>query len=147
MNNKELSDNYPISQSADFASGSEMDAMDEAEGYMAIIRENLDYDILMSSPNWRNREMFEELYQLICEVVCVPRKTIRIAGEDYPYSLVKSKFLKLRSHHLEYVIDCIEHNTTKVANIKAYLITALYNAPNTISHYYTAEVNHDMYGV
>ena len=147
LNNKELSDNYPISQSADFASGSEMDAMDEAEGYMAIIRENLDYDILMSSPNWRNREMFEELYQLICEVVCVPRKTIRIAGEDYPYSLVKSKFLKLRSHHLEYVIDCIEHNTTKVANIKAYLITALYNAPNTISHYYTAEVNHDMYGV
>ncbi|MDD4433539.1 MAG: DUF6017 domain-containing protein, partial [Parabacteroides sp.] len=76
---------------------------------------------------------------------CVPRKTIRIAGEDYPYSLVKSKFLKLNSSHLQYVIGCMEKNTTKVANIKAYLITALYNAPNTISHYFTAEVNHDIF--
>lgn len=113
---------------------------------MQLIRENIDYDVLMSDPKWREREMFEELYQLICEVVCVPRKTIRIAGEDYPYNLVKSKFLKLNSSHLQYVIGCMERNTTKVSNIKAYLITALYNAPNTISHYYTAEVNHDMYG-
>ena len=112
---------------------------------MQLIRENIDYDVLMSDPKWREREMFEELYQLICEVVCVPRKTIRIAGEDYPYNLVKSKFLKLNSSHLQYVIGCMERNTTKVSNIKAYLITALYNAPNTISHYYTAEVNHDMY--
>jgi len=72
--------------------------------------------------------------------------TIRIAGEDYPYNLVKSKFLKLNSTHLEYVIGCMKNNTTKVSNIKAYLTTALYNAPNTINHYYTAEVNHDMYG-
>ena len=122
------------------------DAMDETEAYMAIIRENIDYDIMMSSKQWSDRDMYDELYQLICDVVCVPRKSIRIAGEDYPYSLVKSKFLKLNSQHLEYVIGCMKNNTTKVSNIKAYLITALYNAPNTISHYYTAEVNHDMYG-
>jgi len=73
--------------------------------------------------------------------------TIRIGGEEYPYNLVKSKFLKLNSSHLQYVIGCMQNNTTKVANIKAYLITALYNAPNTISHYYNAEVNHDLYGI
>ena len=89
----------------------------------------------------------DELYEIICDVVCVPRKTIRIAGEEYPYSLVKSKFLKLNSSHLQYVIGCMQNNTTKVANIKAYLITALYNAPNTMSHYYNAEVRHDLYGI
>ena len=115
--------------------------------HMELIRENIDYDIMMSDKNWRDAEMFDELYQIICDVVCVPRKTIRIAGEEYPYSLVKSKFLKLNSSHLQYVISCMQNNTTKVANIKAYLITALYNAPNTISHYYNAEVNHDLYGI
>ena len=83
---------------------------------------------------------------MICDVVCVPRKSIRIGGEDYPYNLVKSKFLKLTSSHLEYVISCMNNNTTKISNIRAYLITALYNAPNTINSYYQAEVNHDMYG-
>lgn len=117
----------------------EIDPMDEAEGYMEIIRENIEYDIMMSSREWRDRDMYDELYQIICDVVCVPRKTIRIAGEDYPYSLVKGKFLKLNSSHLQYVISCMESNTTKVSNIRAYLITALYNATNTISHYYTAE--------
>lgn len=91
--------------------------------------------------------MYEELYQIICDVVCVPRQVIRIEGEDYPYNLVKSRFLKLKKSHLEYVIGCMERNTTKIANIKAYLITALYNAPNTISHYYSTEVNYDMGGV
>lgn len=122
------------------------DMMDEATAYMELIRENIDYDILMSNKQWNDREMYEELYQLICEVVCIPRKTIRIAGEEFPYNLVKSKFLKLNSSHLQYVIGCMERNTTKVANIKAYLITALYNAPSTMSHYYTAEVNHDFCG-
>ena len=121
--------------------------MDETELYMELVKDNIEYDTMMSDRKWRDLDMYDELYQLICEVVCVPRKTIRIAGEDYPYNLVKSKFLKLNSQHLQYVIGCMEKNTTKVANIKAYLITALYNAPNTMSHYFTAEVNHDMYGV
>lgn len=125
----------------------QVDPMDEASAYMKLIRENIEYDCMMSDRNWRDAEMYDELYQIICDVVCVPRKTIRIAGEEYPYSLVKSKFLKLNSSHLQYVISCMQNNTTKVANIKAYLITALYNAPNTISHYYTSEVNHDMYGI
>lgn len=140
--NTKKSDNNLISLSYQ-----QVDPMDEATAYMELIRENIDYDILMSDKKWSDAEMFDELYQIICDVVCVPRKTIRIAGEEYPYSLVKSKFLKLNASHLEYVIGCMKNNTTKVANIKAYLITALYNAPNTISNYYNAEVNHDMYGL
>lgn len=139
VNNTKLNNTNHIIQSAE-------DTMDETEAYMQLIKENIDYDVLMSDAKWRERDMYEELYQLICEVVCVPRKTIRIAGQEYPYNLVRGKFLKLNSSHLQYVIGCMERNTTKVSNIKAYLITALYNAPNTISHYYTAEVNHDMYG-
>ena len=67
-------------------------------------------------------------------------------GEDYPYELVKSRFLKLNSSHLEYVIGCMKETTTKITNIKAYMITALYNAPTTINHFYQQEVQHDMYG-
>ena len=144
-NNKDtkinMSNTNPISQSYQ-----QMDGVNQATAYMELIRENIEYDIMMSNYQWRDKDMYDELYQIICDVVCVPRKTIRIAGEEYPYSLVRSKFLKLNSSHLQYVIGCMEKNTTKVANIKAYLITALYNAPNTISHYFTAEVNHDMYG-
>lgn len=150
FNNIKFSDTDHIVQSSERMDTpiriTRMDQMNETTAYMELIRENIDYDIMMSNPKWLDRDMYEELYQLICDVVCVPRKTIRIAGEDYPYSLVKSKFLKLNSTHLEYVIGCMKNNTTKVSNIKAYLTTALYNAPNTISHYYTAEVNHDMYG-
>ena len=91
-------------------------------------------------------KLLYELFELICEVVCVKRTTIRIAGEEYPYELVKSKFLKLRSSHLEYVMGCMKDTTTKISNIKAYMITALYNAPSTINHYYQQEVQHDMYG-
>lgn len=118
----------------------QVDQMDETAAYMELIRENIEYDIMMSDRKWIERDMYDEFYELICDVVCVPRKTIRIAGEDYPYSLVKSKFLKLNSSHLQYIMGCIKNNTTKVSNIKAYLITTLYNAPNTVSHYYTAEV-------
>ena len=92
------------------------------------------------------KELYDELFGIICEVVCVKRKSIRVAGEDYPYELVKSRFLKLDSSHLEYVIGCMKETTTKITNIKAYMITALYNAPTTINHFYQQEVQHDMYG-
>lgn len=84
--------------------------------------------------------------ELITEVVAIERKTIRIAGTDLPYQLVKSKMLKLNDSHIRYVLECLNKNTTKVRNIKQYILTSLYNAPNTIGNYYRAEVNHDLYG-
>ena len=123
-----------------------IDEMDEVSAYIEIIKENIEYEHFMSYGEWKDKALYEELFEVICEVVCVKRKTIRIAGEDYPYELVKSKFLKLDNTHLQYVIGCMQNTTTKVGNIKAYMITSLYNAPNTIHHYYQQEVQHDMYG-
>ena len=123
------------------------ESMDEIDAYMQIIRENIDYDNRKNYVGYYDWDIYEELYQLICETVCVKRETVRIAGEDYPYQLVKSRFLKLNSMHLDYVIECMKHTTSKVGNIKAYMLTTLYNAPGTINHYYQQEVQHDLYGV
>lgn len=122
------------------------DRMDGADAYIEIIKENIEYDHHMKYDEINDRELYDELFELICEVVCVKRTMIRIAGEENPYELVKSKFLKLRSSHLEYVMGCMKDTTTKISNIKAYMVTALYNAPSTINHYYQQEVQHDMYG-
>lgn len=123
-----------------------IDAMDNVNAYMELIRENLEYDFHMKYDNAGDKELFEEIYDIICDVVCVSRKTIRVGKEDYPYELVKSRFLKLTSSHVDYVRWRMKETTTKITNIKAYMITTLYNAPSTINHFYQQEVQHDMYG-
>ncbi len=150
-NDTDLSDTNPINQSD---SGTEKQEsgkpdngmLDEASAYMEIIQKNIEYEYHMKYGDWSEKGLYEELYEVICEIVCVKHRTIKINGEDYPYELVKSKFLKLDSSHLEYVIKCMKETTTKITNIKAYMVTALYNAPNTKNHYYQQLVQHDMYG-
>ena len=122
------------------------DEMDKINTYMQIIRENIEYDYYINHAQKHERELAEELYQLICDVVCVKRTSIRIGGEEYPYELVKAKFLKLNQGHIEYVMDCMKNTTSKIGNIRSYLITTLYNAPNTMNHYYQQAVQHDLYG-
>ena len=113
------------------------------EIYREIIKDNIDYDILLHD-NKYDKDRIDEILDLILETVCTARKTLRIAGDDYPAELVKSKFLKLNSSHIEFVLDCMKQNTTKVRNIKQYLRAVLFNAPSTIDNYYTALVAHDM---
>ena len=120
-----------------------MDRMDEADSYRNLILRNIEYDILVEQ--W-GAERMDEVVELMLETVLSKRKCIKIAGDEYPSEVVKSRLLKVNPHHLEYVFDCVDHNTTKVRNIKAYLLTALYNAPATMDSYYRAEVNHDFYG-
>ena len=122
-----------------------IDVMDDVNAYIEIIKENIEYEHYMKYST-QDKGLYDELFEVICEVVCVKHKTVKIGGDDYPYELVKSKFLKLNSSHLEYVMECMKNTTTKITNIKAYMVTALYNAPNTINHYYQQEVQHDMYG-
>ena len=88
--------------------------------------------------------MLEGIFDLILETVLCKNKTVVVASYEYPAELVRSKFLKLTSAHVQYAMDCMRTNTTKVHNIKKYLLAALFNAPSTISGYYQAEVNHDM---
>ena len=120
-----------------------MDRIGLAEAYREIIKENIEYNFLVQQ---YGRERMDEAVELMLEVILSKRPYIRIAGDDFPREVVKGRFLKINSSHLEYVFDCIDRNTTKVGNIKAYLLAALYNAPATMDSYYRAEVNHDLYG-
>ena len=110
-----------------------------------MVKENIEYECFMQDEKWKDRDLYEELFQLICDVVCVNRRTIRIEGQDYPYEIVKSRFLKLSSSHLLYVIQSMQNTTSKIGNIKGYMLTALYNAPNTMKHYYQQAVLSQMY--
>ena len=121
------------------------DGMEAREIYREIVYGNIEYDILRED-NTVNRDQLDEIAELIVDTVCSVRKTIRIAGDDYPAEVVKSRFLKLDSSHVQYVIDCMKNNTTYVRNIKKYLLAALYNAPATINNYYSSLVQHDLYG-
>ena len=121
------------------------DGMGAREIYREIILDNIGYEYLIQDSHI-DREQLDEIAELIVDTVCSARKTIRIAGDDYPAEVVKSRFMKLDSSHVQYVMDCMRENTTYVRNIKKYLLAALYNAPSTISNYYSSLVQHDMYG-
>jgi hypothetical protein len=123
--------------------GTEAKSASAFEIYRDIIRENIGYSCLLERYRF-DRDMINEIADLMLETICTARKTIRIAGDDYPAELVKAKFLKLNSTHIEFVIDCLKNNTTEIRNIKKYMLAVLFNAPTTIDSYYTALVAHDM---
>ena len=113
--------------------------------YREIIKENICYDYLLSDLPY-DHDRLEEILELLVETVCSTKKYIRVAGSDYPAEVVRSRLLKLDMEHIKFVFDCLKENTTKIRNIKQYLLTTLYNAPTTIGSYYSALVQHDMYG-
>ena len=121
------------------------DRMGAREVYREIILDNIGYEYLIQDSHI-DREQLDEIAELIVDTVCTARKTVRIAGDDYPAEVGKSRFMKLDSSHVQYVMGCMRENTTYVRNIKKYLLAALYNAPVTISNYYSSLVQHDMYG-
>ena len=116
--------------------------MDKINVYRDLVLENLEYDILAQQ---HGRERMDKIVDIIMGTIRTKRPHIRIGGDEYPLEVVKSRLLKLDSSHIAYVFDCIDKNTTKVHNIRAYLLTVLYNAPSSIDHYYTTLVKHDLY--
>ena len=110
-----------------------------------IVRENIEYDTLVQDPR-QDKEQLDEVVELIAETLCSRRQTIVVAGDEYPAEMVKEKLLRVNSMHIGYVFDCLKQNTTYVRNIKKYLLASLFNAPSTMGSYYSALVNHDMYG-
>ena len=119
------------------------EAKETFESYRELILENIDYDVLASDPHV-DREQLDEIVDLVQETVCSTRSRIRVAGNDYPAEVVRSKLLKLNSEHICFVTDCLKQNTTRIRNIRQYLLTVLFNAPSTMSSYYAALVAHDM---
>ena len=123
---------------------SENDGMGfDVAAYSEIIKENIELDILLERYPY-DRELLTGIFDLILETVLCKNKSIVVASSEYPAELVRSKFLKLNMFHVEYAMDCMRKNTSKIYNIKKYLLAALFNAPSTISGYYQAEVNHDL---
>ena len=147
---KDLSNTYgsnPIQSIPPAPSGEKMgtDGMETREIYREIILENIDYDVLCQDSQI-DREQLDEIVEIILDTVCTSRKTIRIASDDFPAEVVKSRFLKLNGTHIRYVMDCMKNNTTHIRNIRQYLLAALYNATVTIGNYYSALVQHDLSG-
>lgn len=122
-----------------------MDRMDERERYREFIRDNLEIDILSQDRRF-DTERVNEMVEIMLDVICSTNPTIRINGEDMPQQVVKSRFLKLNSSHIEYVLQAMEECPSDIRNIRAYLLTTLYNASLTMDNYYSALVNHDLYG-
>jgi len=112
--------------------------------YREIIKDNISYDDLINEMPL-DKDRLEEVLELIVETVCSDRKYIRVAGTDYPAEVVRSRFMKLNMEHIRFVFECLKENTTKIRNIKQYLLTTLYNAPTTMGNYYSAMVQHDLY--
>ena len=121
---------------------SEDDDLDEREAYMQYFMDQLEIGCLMQQYPYKHREL-EEILELLVDTVCSNRSTIRIAGDSKPFAVVKSKLMKLECTHIQYVLECLDKNDTEIRNIKQYLLATLYNAPLTISNYYTAMFNND----
>lgn len=119
----------------------EKDAM---EVYRRIVKENISYETLYSNLPIMQRRMLDEMVELMVEVLAVNRKVLRIGGTDYPYQLVKNRFLCIGPDHVEYVLHCLEQTASRIGNIKAYILTTLFNATATMDTYYTMAVQHDM---
>lgn len=138
-----LSPPSPLEEAAAPPERKRTERNDAYKVYEEIIKENIEYDFLLQEFRFE-KDRVDEIVDLILETVCSARKTIRIAGDDYSVELVKSKFMKLDSEHIRFVLDCMRENTTKIRNIKQYLRAALFNALSTIGSYYTSLVSHDM---
>ena len=117
----------------------------EMDAYRELIRENIGYDGFVRERPYDAGQL-DEMVEIMVEAVCSSKETLRVAGNDFPQAVVKSRLLKLDREHIVFVFDCLKENTTQVRNMKQYLLTVLYNAPATIENHYAAQVNHDLYG-
>ena len=123
--------------------GTEYEGKDDRTMYQEYFLRQLGFDVLMASYP-EDEDMLREMFELLVDTVCSKRRFIRIAGDDKPAEVVKAQLMKLNSDHLRFVLMCLKENTTQVRNIRQYLLATLYNAPLTMSNYYTARVQHDI---
>ena len=107
------------------------------------VKENIEYEILSER---YPVERLDEIVDIASEALCSRRNSFSLGKDTYPYALVKDRLLRLDSSYIEYIIDCIDGNTTDIRNIKPYLLKTLINAPATMDSYYRTKVNHDLYG-
>ena len=145
-NNTDVSETYHITSNLCSNSKNNKDvndAMRERQKYREIVCFNIEYDFLKQN---YSKDIVDGIVEIMVDAICSRKDFLIINCEKIPQAAVKCRFLKLDHIHIEYVLDCLKNNTTKIRNIKSYLLTSLYNSMTTIEHYYVAEVNHDLYG-
>ena len=145
-NNTERSDtdSFPFTSfREDHGRESKRSDVNQRDRYREIISENISYGILLQDYPL-DRDILTEILELMVDTVCTTRSTVRISGDDKPAEVVKSQFLKLDSEHIRFVMDGLKDNTTRIRNMRQYLLATLYNAPLTIGNYYRSLVSHDM---
>lgn len=113
------------------------------ERYRELIAENIAYDALLTDYPYE-QDTLEEILELLVDVVCTTKSSVRISGDDKPAEVVRNRFLKLNSEHIRFVVGGLKENTTRIRNMRQYLLATLYNAPLTIGNYYRSLVSHDM---
>ena len=148
LNNNKLNTDLLNTQSFPIKEASEdnspkQNGIETMKRYEEIIKENIEYDLLCER---LDKTRLDEIVTLMVETVCTSRKSIRVASDEFPAEVVRSKLLKLESTDIEYVFECLNENTSKIHNIRQYLLTVLFNAHSTIDNYYSSLVNHDLYG-
>ena len=144
-NHTDLSETDPFhsDEGCGMTTGMESEGNGTHTRYQEYFLRQFSFDALIAShPD--DEDMLREMLELLVDTVCSRRKFIRIAGDDKPAEVVKARLLKLDGDHLRFVLMCLKENTTLVRNMRQYLLAALYNAPLTMSNYYTARVQHDM---
>lgn len=124
--------------------GNRMDAMgldmDKISSTRQLVRSRINYDFLIHK---FDQSRLDEVVEIIAEILSTDRESLTISGERIPTAIVKQRMTQITDEHIEYIFDCLASTRTRIKNIKKYLVAALYNAPQTISSYYTALVNHD----
>ena len=140
INNTEYNENNHI---ISFRQNDTIDMIGEREQYKEYIIKNIEYDIIAGN---YGKDYADAILEIMLDAVCSKKDYLVISGSEIPQSVVKSRLLKLNQMHIEYAIDCLNANTTKIHNIKSYMLTTLYNSFTTIDCYYRAKVNHELYG-
>ena len=130
--------NTDINKSIHLISSSGQEAMEK----MRSIRDQLEIDLLVERYPL-DRDLYEGIYELVLDVMMNGARDMEIASGTYPTAMVKERFSKLNSMHLEYVVGCMKSNSQKIGNIKKYVLAALFNAPCTIDGYFLSQVNYD----
>lgn len=124
----------------------QIDMADEIDAYISLLKENIEYDILQTYLRPSEMESIDEMIDIIVEVIVTKQDTVHIGKLDYPHQLVILRLLKITREHIDYVIECMNKTSSKINNMKSYLLTALFNAPTTMANYYRAEANFDLKG-
>ena len=135
-NNTEMNETYPFNSE-------ETDGMSQREQLEKYFSQSLEVELLLRlCPD--DEDIIYQIVDLLVDTCAIKRKMLRIAGDDRPAKVVRSRFMKLNADHIKFVLKCLAENSSPIRNMKQYLLASLYNAPTTMQLSYQNQTNHDL---